>query len=89
MMLFATSLGGDARNDLGRKVVDQTGLTGYYTIALHWTPVETTNPSTTGLSAPEASGPSVFTAVKRATDLVHYSNQSPWGANLSICLARI
>ena len=69
MMLFATSLGGDARNDLGRKVVDQTGLTGYYTIALHWTPVETTNPSTTGLSAPEASGPSVFTAVKEQLGL--------------------
>jgi uncharacterized protein (TIGR03435 family) len=69
MMQFASSLGGDARNDLGRKVVDQTGLTGYYSIALHWTPVETTNPSTTGLSAPEASGPSVFTAVKEQLGL--------------------
>ncbi len=64
MAQFASSLGGSARNDLGRKVVDQTGLAGYYTIALHWAPVDTTNPSTTEVSAPQASEPSVFAAVK-------------------------
>ncbi len=68
MMQFASNLGGDARSDLGRKVVDQTGLTSYYTIALHWTPVETTAP-TAGISAPEVSGPSVFTAVKEQLGL--------------------
>lgn len=40
------------------------GLAGYYTIALHWAPVDTTNPSTTEVSAPQASEPSVFAAVK-------------------------
>lgn len=69
MRQFASSLGGYGRSDLGRKVVDQTGLTGYYTIALHWAPVDTTNPSTTELSAPEPNGPSVFTAVKEQLGL--------------------
>jgi uncharacterized protein (TIGR03435 family) len=64
MTQFASNLSGYARNDLGRRVVDQTGLAGYYTIALHWSPVDMTNPSTTDLSASETSGPSIFTAVK-------------------------
>jgi uncharacterized protein (TIGR03435 family) len=68
-MQFASSLGGSARNDLGRKVVDQTGLTGYYTIALQWDPVDTTSPSNTDLNAPAASGASIFTAVKEQLGL--------------------
>jgi uncharacterized protein (TIGR03435 family) len=44
MKQFANDLGGLARFDLGRKVVDQTGLNGYYTVALHWAPVDTANP---------------------------------------------
>jgi uncharacterized protein (TIGR03435 family) len=66
---FANNLSGYGRLDLGRKVVDQTGLTGYYTFALHWAPVDATNPSSTDLSAPEPSGPSIFTAVKEQLGL--------------------
>lgn len=69
MTQFADSLGGIGRNDLGRKVVDQTGLSGYFTIALNWAPVDTTTPSTTEGNAPEPSGPSIFTAVKEQLGL--------------------
>lgn len=61
---FANDLSGYGRFDLGRKVVDQTGLTGYYTFALHWAPVDTTNPSSTDPSVSDLSGPSIFTAAK-------------------------
>jgi uncharacterized protein (TIGR03435 family) len=50
----------------GCKVVDQTRLAVYYTIAFHWASVDTTNPSTTELSAQEASGPSIFISVKNS-----------------------
>ena len=66
---FATNLSGYGRLDLGRKVVDQTALTGYYTFALHWAPVDAANPSSSELSAPEPSGPSLFTAVKEQLGL--------------------
>jgi len=69
MTQFANALGGNGRFDLGRKVVDQTGLPGYYTFALHWAPADTPNPSSTGLSAPDPSGPSIFTAVKEQLGL--------------------
>jgi uncharacterized protein (TIGR03435 family) len=69
MKQFAFHLGGSGRFDLGRKVVDQTGLTGYYSIALHWAPVDTANPSSNEPSAPEPSGPSIFTAVKEQLGL--------------------
>jgi len=69
MTQFANNLGAYGRNDLGRKAVDQTGLAGHYTIALHWAPTDTTNPSDAALSAPEPSGPSIFTAVKEQLGL--------------------
>lgn len=61
---FADTLGAYGGSDLGRKVVDQTGLTGHYTLALHWAPLDSTSPSSAEPSAPEAGGPSIFTAVK-------------------------
>lgn len=69
MTQFASSLSSQGENDLGRRVVDQTQLTGYFTVALQWTPVDATNSSTTQLSAPESSGPSIFTAVKEQLGL--------------------
>lgn len=69
MTQFAESLSGYARNDLGRRVVDQTGLTGYYTIALDWVPVDTRIPSSGEPSAAETGGPSIFTAVKEQAGL--------------------
>lgn len=69
MTRFANTLGGFGQFDLGRKVVDQTGLIGYYTFALNWAPVDTSNPSTAELSASDPSGPSIFTAVKEQLGL--------------------
>jgi len=69
MAQFANGLGGYARTDLGRRVVNQTGLSGHYTISLHWAPLDAANPSTNELSAPEPSGPSIFTAVKEQLGL--------------------
>jgi uncharacterized protein (TIGR03435 family) len=60
---LADNLSGYAHFDLGRKVVDQTGLTGHYTFALQWARVDATNPSNSALNAPEPDGPSIFTAL--------------------------
>jgi uncharacterized protein (TIGR03435 family) len=69
MTQFANDLSGYARDDLGRKVVDQTELAGHYTIALNWAPVEANNPSAAGLTAPAPDGPSIFTAVREQLGL--------------------
>lgn len=69
MTQFANDLATYGRNDLGRKVVDQTELTGNYALALNWAPVDRMNPSTTELNAPEPSGPSIFTAIKEQLGL--------------------
>lgn len=64
---FANSLAGSARSSLGRKVIDQTQLTGHYTFSLRWAPVDTAPSS--DLTSSEPSGPSVFTAVKEQLGL--------------------
>lgn len=69
MTQFANSLSDNGGNDLGRRVVDQTGLNGYYTIALQWAPVDARSPSSADLNVPESSGPSIFTAVKEQLGL--------------------
>jgi uncharacterized protein (TIGR03435 family) len=69
MKQFADNLSGLARFDLGRRVVDHTGLTGYYTFNLQWAPVEPTIPSSTDLSQPAPAGPSIFTDVKEQLGL--------------------
>jgi len=66
MKQFADDLGGYARNDLGRRVTDQTGLTEHYTLALRWTRADAT---TDDLNAAEQNWPSVFTAVKEQLGL--------------------
>jgi uncharacterized protein (TIGR03435 family) len=66
---FAFDLGGNARNDLGRRVADQTGLNGHYTIALHWAPLSMANPAEQSANATDPTGPSIFTAVKEQLGL--------------------
>jgi len=66
---LARILYGAAKPDLGRKVVDQTGLTGRYTVELHWTPVDTSMSSASASAATDAAGPSIFTAVKEQLGL--------------------
>jgi uncharacterized protein (TIGR03435 family) len=66
---LANMLYGGARSDLGRRVVDQTGLKGRYTVELHWAPINTANPTDAAPGASDASGPSIFTAVKEQLGL--------------------
>lgn len=72
---FANSLAGYARFALGRKVIDQTQLTGHYTFSLRWAPVDTA-PST-DLVPSEPTGPSIFTAVKEQLGLELKSIRGP------------
>jgi uncharacterized protein (TIGR03435 family) len=60
--------------DLGRSVVDKTGLTGKYSFALNWSPEPGLIPGTmTGLQPPppaaDSSGPSIFTALQEQLGL--------------------
>lgn len=66
---LARILYGAAKRDLGRKVVDQTELTGRYTVDLHWAPVEMSTTSTPAPAITDAGGPSIFTAVKEQLGL--------------------
>lgn len=68
MQNFASSLSGMAANDLGRKVVDKTALTGRYDLSLLWMPLQTNIPSGETNSA-DPGGPSIFTALKEQLGL--------------------
>jgi bla regulator protein blaR1 len=72
---------------LGRTVVDKTGLTGKYDFTLKWTPderqapmfkgAEGSQPGTGGTAAPESSGPSIFTAIQEQLGLKLESEKGP------------
>ncbi len=72
---------------LGRTVVDKTGLTGKYDFTLKWAPderqapmfkgTEGSQPGTGGTSAPESSGPSIFTAIQEQLGLKLESEKGP------------
>jgi len=61
---------------VGRPVVDKTGLKGSYAFNLHWTPdsneqerLQRENEEHTGMTAPDPSGPSLFTALQEQLGL--------------------
>ena len=69
---------------LGRTVVDKTGMTGSYDIALQWTPDDLRDPPAktvesgqTEIENPGASGPSIFTALKEQLGLKLDSSTCP------------
>ena len=69
-------------NQLGRKVVDNTGLTGNYDIKLEWTPDDSQvqGPREVGgdaAAAVDTSGPSVFTAVQEQLGLKLEGQKGP------------
>lgn len=73
---------------LGRIVLDSTGLTGNYDVTLKWTPDESTpmfNESADGSQgpanapAPDSSGPSIFTAIQEQLGLELKSQTAPVG----------
>lgn len=61
---LARNLTAWTRHDLGRTIVDQTGLTGRYTVAVEWTP---DNVPTSSIQ--NYTGPSILTAVKEQLGL--------------------
>lgn len=61
--------------ELGRLVVDRTGLTGYYNFTLTWKPEEGT-PSPSGASE-DSSAPSIFTAVQEQLGLELEAAKAP------------
>lgn len=77
MSLFVNQLA----NQIGRSVVDKTGLTGRYDIKLEWTPDEnqTMAPRDSGTEATpvDSSGPSLFTALQQQLGLKLESQKGP------------
>jgi uncharacterized protein (TIGR03435 family) len=55
--------------ELGRPVLDQTGLTGNYDFTLKWTPDQKQMASPNNASAPDTTGPSLFTAIQEQLGL--------------------
>lgn len=71
---------------LGRSVIDQTGLKGQYDIQLEWTPDTTERkgmgdgdprPNSEAAPAPDPSGPSIFTAVQEQLGLKLEGQKGP------------
>jgi uncharacterized protein (TIGR03435 family) len=59
----------DLSEELGRKVVDHTGLTGRYDFTLTWTPDDSAAAVAGNAAAGMAQGPSLFTAVQEQLGL--------------------
>jgi uncharacterized protein (TIGR03435 family) len=70
-------LAGDLTREVGRTVVDLTGLTGSYDFTLEWTPEQASVPSPDGAAPPDAGGPSIFTAVQQQLGLKLESRKHP------------
>jgi uncharacterized protein (TIGR03435 family) len=66
---LANILYGVAKSDLGRRVEDQTGMKGRYTVELRWAPIAAADPMPDAPSATDVSGGSIFTAVKEQLGL--------------------
>jgi bla regulator protein BlaR1 len=64
---------------LGRTVLDKTGLTGNYDVELQWTPdnIPASMIGPDGKPTPEISGPSVFTAIQEQLGLKLESQKGP------------
>ncbi|MCU1323633.1 MAG: hypothetical protein JWM43_3282 [Acidobacteriaceae bacterium] len=71
MYLFVNQLS----RQLGRTVVDKTGLTGKYDLSLRWEP--DSGLVTAEASRPDSSGPSIFTAVQEDLGLKLQSTKGP------------
>ncbi|HEY6250018.1 MAG TPA: TIGR03435 family protein [Candidatus Angelobacter sp.] len=80
-----SGLANQLSREIGRKVVDKTGLQGNYDFTLHWTPDRPADgpggPGSAGAPgdapAPDSSGPSVFTALQEQLGLKLESQKGP------------
>jgi uncharacterized protein (TIGR03435 family) len=75
--LAMSHLAGDLTREVGRTVVDLTGLTGYYDFTLEWTPEQASLPAADGATLPDSGGPSIFTAVQQQLGLKLESRKHP------------
>jgi uncharacterized protein (TIGR03435 family) len=72
-------------NELHHTVIDKTGLTGKYDLELTWTQDQGSDPMFKGTdgaqqradAAPDASGPSIFTALQEQLGLKLQSTKGP------------
>jgi uncharacterized protein (TIGR03435 family) len=68
----------EASDELGRVVIDKTGVDGKYDIWLKWTPdLGSSGSNGPESSAPPSSGPSIFTAVQEQLGLKLESTRGP------------
>ena len=77
---LAQALTQDMSQELGRIVIDKTGITGRYDVALKWTPdtgATPINSRTEGTMPPADSGPSIFTAIQEQLGLKLESTKGP------------
>jgi uncharacterized protein (TIGR03435 family) len=72
---LANSLTRTSSAELGRLVIDKTGLTGKYDLTLRWTP-DTGNPPMLN-GEPDTSAPSIFTAIQEQLGLKLESTKGP------------
>jgi uncharacterized protein (TIGR03435 family) len=72
---IAQTLTQEASTELGRVVLDRTGIAGRYDITLKWTP-DTSNDPTSG-SSPIDAGPSLFTAIQEQLGLKLEPSKGP------------
>jgi len=68
---MARTLTQELAKELGRVVIDKTGIDGRYDVTLNWTPDTGTAPINSGTegTAPPDSGPSIFTAIQEQLGL--------------------
>jgi len=64
-----TAFAGWLTRQVGRRVVDLTGLTGFYEVQLEWTPDQTALPDHDGAAPLDSGGPSIFTALREQLGL--------------------
>jgi len=77
---IAEALTQELSRELGRVVVDKTGIQGRYDIVLKWTPVTGTDAASSGTESSTSqadAGPSIFTALKEQVGLKLESARAP------------
>jgi uncharacterized protein (TIGR03435 family) len=80
MVEMAQTLTQELSRELGRVVIDKTGIAGRYDVTLKWTPDTgsgSINSGTEGTMPPPDFGPSIFTAIQEELGLKLESTKGP------------
>lgn len=65
------------QSELGRPVLDETGLTGNYDVKLEWVPDEGQPNSQGAIPSPHSTGPSIFSAIQEQLGLKLEAHKGP------------